>query len=71
VPYHCSGTVDAKVVDATMAKEMSFVARFGSACGKPFIAKKFLAAHPQFEWMSGLLIDRPKEPWVVFQSLNR
>jgi hypothetical protein len=68
VPFHCSGTVDGKVVDAGMAKQMTFTARFGSACGKPFEPKKFLDAHPQFEWMTDLLKDRPKEPWVMFKA---
>jgi hypothetical protein len=67
IPFECSGTVDAKVVDAFMAKQMSFSARFGSACGKPFVAEKFLDAHPQFEWLTGLIKDRPSQPWVVFK----
>lgn len=68
VPYFPEGTVDGKVVDATMAKQMSFVARWGSSCGKTFYAKKFLLAHPQFYWMEGLLVDRPKQPWTIFTS---
>src|SRR5882724_1054481 len=36
VPFDCSGTVDGKVVDAAMAKQMSFAARWGAACGMPF-----------------------------------
>src|SRR5207253_10995788 len=68
VPYDCSGTVDAKVVDASMARRMSFVARWGSGCGRSFAAKKFLAAHPQFEWMTGLLKDRRVEPWTTFHA---
>jgi hypothetical protein len=68
VPFDCEGTVDGKVVDATMAKHMSFAARFGTACGMPFVASKFLEAHPQFDWMTGLLKDRPSEPWAVFKA---
>jgi hypothetical protein len=68
VPYHCGGTVDGKVVDATLARQMSFVARWGTSCGTPFIAEKFLDAHPQFSWMTGLLKDRPREPWVIFKA---
>jgi hypothetical protein len=68
VPFECSGTVDGKVVDAAMAKGMSFAARWGTACGTPFVARKFLAAHPQFEWMSGVLKDRPGQPWAVFRA---
>jgi hypothetical protein len=68
VPYGCAGTLDAKVVDASMASAMSFSARWGAACGRPFSARKFLDAHPQFEWMRAVLEDRPSEPWVVFRA---
>src|SRR5258706_7725028 len=68
VPYNCSGTVDAKVVDTRMARQMSFAARWGSGCGKAFHAQKFLATHPQFEWMTGLLQDRPSQPWATFHA---
>jgi phospholipase B-like protein len=68
VPYDADGTVDGKVVDATMARKMSFAARWGSACGGAFNAAKFLEAHPQFEWMAAQLPDRPSQPWVNFRS---
>ncbi len=68
VPYGCAGTVDAKVVDAALAKRLAFAARWGSACGTPFLAKKFLAAHPQFDWMTGILKDRLSQPWTTFQA---
>jgi len=67
-PYYPAGTFDGKVVDSKMAREMSFVARWGSACGLPFDAAKFLAAHPQYDWMQGLLKDRPTRPWTVFRA---
>jgi len=68
VPFDCSGTVDAKVVDAAMVKRMAFDARWGSACGTGFRAGPFLRAHPQFEWMTGILQDRPSQPWTAFQA---
>jgi hypothetical protein len=68
VPFGCAGTVDAKVVDTAMAKKMSFAARWGSACGKSFDARKFLAAHPQFDWMKDILHSRPSEPWTDFRA---
>lgn len=67
-PFDPGGTVDAKVVDSKMAKEMSFEARWGSACGRDFNAKKFLEDNPQYEWMSGILKDMPTEPWTVFRA---
>jgi len=68
VPYYPWGTYDAKVVDTAMAKRMAFAARWGSACGRAFDAKRFLADHPQFEWLEGLLKDLPSEPWTEFTA---
>ncbi len=68
VPYGCWGTVDGKVVNASMARRMSFSARFGSACGTPFVARGFLGAHPQFDWLTPTLKDRPKQPWATFRA---
>ena len=65
-PFSPEGTVDGKVVDSRMAKQMSFVARWGAACGTGFDAKKFLDEHPQYDWMKDILKDRPSEPWTVF-----
>jgi hypothetical protein len=68
VPFAPTGTIDAKVVDARLAHDMAFAARWGAACGRAFDAKLFLAARPQFDWMEGLLKSRPSQPWTVFRS---
>ena len=68
VPFAPWGTLDGKIVDSKMAKQMSFVARWGSACGTPFIAKDFLEQHQQFDWMNGLIKDRPAQPWTTFMA---
>lgn len=68
IPYSPWGTLDGKVIDSKMAKQMSFSARWGSACGTPFDAKAFLAKHLQFDWMNGLLKDRPTQPWTLFKA---
>lgn len=67
-PFDPMGTLDGKVIDSKMAKQMSFIARWGSACGLPFDAKAFLKEHPQFDWMNGLLKDRPTQPWTSFKA---
>lgn len=67
-PFSPDGTLDGKVIDSQMAKQMSFVARWGSSCGIAFDANAFLEEHPQFEWMRGLLKDRPTQPWTIFKS---
>lgn len=68
IPFAPWGTIDGKVVDSKMAKQMSFVARWGSACGTPFDARVYLEKHQQFDWMEGLIKDRPAEPWTMFKS---
>jgi hypothetical protein len=67
-PFCPVGTLDGKVIDSKMAKQISFIARWGSACGIPFDAKAFLEEHPQFDWMKGLLKDRPTQPWTSFTA---
>jgi hypothetical protein len=71
LPFSPGGTYDGKVVDSTMAKKMTFAARWGTACGLPFYAAPFLDAHPQFDWMTGLLKDRPTQPWTEFQAKQK
>src|SRR5436190_2625295 len=68
VPFGCCGTVDSKVVDAALAKQMSFAARWGSACGTSFVARKYIEAHPQFDWMETILKDRPAQTWAMFSA---
>lgn len=68
IPYSPWGTIDGKIVDSKMAKQMSFVARWGSACGIPFSAKSYLEKHQQFDWMTGLIKDRPSQPWTSFKA---
>lgn len=68
VPYGCAGTMDGKVADAAMVRDMKISARWGSSCGKSFDASKFLAAHPQFDWMKNILQSRASFPWVEFKA---
>ncbi len=67
-PFDPTGTFDGKVVDAAMAKQMSFIGRWGSADGVAFDASAFLREHSQYDWQTGLLKDRPSQPWTVFKS---
>jgi len=67
-PFNPGGTFDAKVVDTSMARRMSFAARWGSADGTAFDAAAFLQTHAQFDWLAGLLKSRPAQPWVDFSA---
>lgn len=65
-PFYPHGANDGKVMDSDMAANMTFQARWGNSCGLPFDAKDFLATHPQYEWLTGWLRDRPTRQWATF-----
>lgn len=57
-----------KVVDSRLARLMSFWARWGSTCDKPFRAEPFLEQHPQYDWLRGYMDDRPTRNWTIFEK---
>jgi hypothetical protein len=44
------------------------VARAGHPCGEDFLAKPFLAAHPEYAWQALFLHDMKAGPWTEFHS---
>lgn len=67
-PYFPGGAVQGKATDSDMAAEMSFVGHAGHPCGEDFIAKPFLAAHPEYSWESSILRDMKSGPWSTFTA---
>lgn len=61
-----AGTVQSKVIDSGLARQMQFWGSIGRQCAGDFIADKFLADHPEYEWMRGLLRDMKNQPWARF-----
>lgn len=61
-PFYPGGAVQAKATDSTMTKEMKMMARVGHPCGEDFLAKPFLAAHPQYGWQASFLQDMKEGP---------
>jgi hypothetical protein len=64
VPFILSGSVDAAVVDATIASQLSFLFRFGSSCGEPFNKKEYFLKNPQWQELYPYIKDRPSQPWI-------
>jgi len=67
-PYYPGGTVQAKVMDATMAGALQMWAAMGRPCAPDFKADAYLAGQPQFGWMRKLLRDMPSGPWTSFSA---
>jgi len=69
-PFSPHGAVDGIVCDTNLAKQMSFIGRFGNSCGIPFIKDDFCKKHRQYAKFSPYLKDRPSEPWTEFSISN-
>lgn len=67
-PYYPWGSLDAKVVTSDLASEMTFLARWGRACGAPLDVQRFLRDHAQYRWLQGYMKDRQTQPWTVFTA---
>jgi hypothetical protein len=67
-PYYPGGAVQGKVTDSTMTREMRLEAHAGHPCGEDFLAKPFLAAHPEYAWQAPYLQDMKAGPWTLFRS---
>ena len=69
-PYFPGGTVQSKVIDASLAHSMQFWAQVGHH-GSDFVAEEFLSQHKEHDWMRGLLRDMKSGPWTKFSVLGR
>lgn len=65
-PFAPHGAVDGMVCDTTLAKNMSFIGRFGNSCGIPFNKTEFFKQHRQWEKFAPYVHDRPTQPWTEF-----
>jgi hypothetical protein len=68
VAYNPDGAVQGKVMDSDLAARMSLIGRAGHPCGEDFLAKPFLAKHPEFAWQAPILRDMKAGPWTTFTS---
>ena len=66
--YYPGGAVQGKATDGTMTKDMRIVARLGHPCGGDFLARPFLADHPEYAWQEPHLRDMKAGPWAEFRS---
>ena len=68
VPHEPRGAIDGTVADYQSIRKMSFWARYGSSCGKPFRCDTFFKKHPQWIHLKPFLLDRPKQQWTLFND---
>ena len=61
--FNFSGAVDGKVVDSTLARQMRFIGRMGSSCGRVFNKSDY----PDGEWKH-VTLNMPKYDWVTLKG---
>jgi hypothetical protein len=66
-PFYPGGTIQAKVIDGTLAAQMAFWGQVGHA-NSDFLVEPFLKERPEYDWMRGLLKDLKGDAWCRFQS---
>jgi hypothetical protein len=67
-PYYPQGTIDGKVTDTKMIRQMSFYGKFGSSCNRVFKKREYLAKHPIYAEWKKYLVDLPNQPWTRIVS---
>ena len=68
LPYQPRGAVDGIACDTMSAKNMSFMAKWGSSCGIGFNTQDFINQNMQWKRLGPYLLDRPSKPWTLFKS---
>jgi len=67
-PFELVGCTDGKVLNSEMAKELSFVGRFGSSCGRKFSIKDHVKKHPHHKEWSKYVEDFPQYKWTKIHN---
>lgn len=66
--YGPAGAVQNKAADHVMIREMRMLAAIGPQAGPAFKANSHIAAHPEFDYQSGVLKDISAQPWTEFRA---
>ena len=69
--FFAAGAVQAKATDSRLAEKMQIWAIMGHPCGRSFDAKKFLEAHPGYEYQKEYLIDMPGQQWMLTEKITK
>lgn len=67
-PYYPGGSISAEATDSVLAGKLKWWAKWGHGCDYDFIAKDFLAKHPEYKWQEPYLKDLISFPWALFQA---
>ena len=66
--YFPFGSTDVKVVNSSMAREMKFLAKFGSGCNRPFFVDEFIKENPRYKKWKNVLVDMPTRRYIEIHN---
>jgi hypothetical protein len=69
-PYQPRGAMDAKICSSDLCNSMQFLARWGSACGTPFMKDEFCDLRHEWNYQRAYLENRPKKTWVTCTAMR-
>ena len=69
-PYQPRGATDGFVIDSKLAKNMSFIGKYGSSCNIPFNADDFFDKNRQWIHLKPYIHSRPLQPWTEFTIMD-
>jgi hypothetical protein len=69
-PHYPHSSIDGKVVDSRMAKDLAFWGRWGASCGLAFSAKDHVRKYPLYQSWAPYLVDLPTQPWTILQKIE-
>jgi hypothetical protein len=68
-PYALVGAMDGKISNTSLMRNMAFLARYGSSCGKRrFNSKKYLLEHPEKNDYRDFIVDILPQKWVMIKK---
>lgn len=67
-PFAPHGVLDACITTTEMAKNMELIGKWGASCNIPFYVDKFCKEHRQWAYYKDYLLDRPTQPWTLFNT---
>ncbi len=65
-PFQPRGALDGNICDTNMARNMSFLLKWGNSCGIPFYKDDFCNTNREWKYLQDYLKDRPLQPWTFF-----
>jgi len=70
-PFQPRGALDGNICTTDLAKNMSFLLRYGNSCGMKFDKEQFIQKHRQWDYLAPFLKTRLPMEWSLFSCNHK